>query len=299
MREVARQRTRLASGAELSFITAGEASRPAVLLLHGSPSSARMFRDVIPGLSRTAQVIAPDLPGFGESDVLPAPSFRAIGDAILELIERLSVGPRYIYLHDYGAPAGLHVAMQAPDHVLGLIIQNGNAHLSGLGGQWFASQAPYWSQPTPENEAAAAAHLTFEGTRATYTSGAPPDLVARMTPEIWEEDWRVMNLPGRMDNQKALIRDYGKHVERFGEIAQYLARWQPPALMIWGRHDPFFELGEIVSWMQALPRMEAHVLDAGHKLLETHAAAAAALMMEFIERTGAKAKRRESVSDAA
>jgi pimeloyl-ACP methyl ester carboxylesterase len=284
MHPATRQRLRLLGGTELSFITAGEAARPAVLLLHGSPSSARMFREVIPELSQAAYVIAPDLPGFGESDVLQSPSFPALGQAISELLDRLSIGPRYIYLHDYGAPVGFHIAMQAPERVLGLIVQNANAHRTGLGPQWDATQAPYWSNPTPENEAAATAHLTFEGTRDTYISGAPPDVVARMSPEIWEEDWRVMTLPGRMDTQRALIRDYGKYVGRFDAIADYLARRQPPSLMLWGRHDPFFELAEVLSWMQALPRMEAHVLDAGHKLLETHAAAAVSLMLDFIRR---------------
>jgi pimeloyl-ACP methyl ester carboxylesterase len=284
MSSATKQRLRLSGGTELSFVAAGDASKPAVLLLHGSPSSARMFRDVVPELSRVAYVIAPDLPGFGESDVLRSPSFAAFGQAISELLDRLSIGPRYIYLHDYGAPVGLHIAMQAPERVLGLIIQNGNAHPSGLGPQWAETQA-YWSQPNPENEAAATAHLTFEGTRDTYTSGAPPDVVARMSPEIWEEDWRVMNLPGRMETQHALIKDYGNHVARFDAIADYLARRQPPALLLWGRHDPFFDLAEVLSWMQTLPRMEAHVFDAGHKLLETHAAAAVSLMRDFIRHT--------------
>jgi pimeloyl-ACP methyl ester carboxylesterase len=284
MRPPTRERLRLSGGTELSFITAGEVSNPAVLLLHGSPSSAQMFREVIPELSQATCVIAPDLPGFGESDVLPARSFTALGQAIQELLDRLSIGPRFIYLHDYGAPVGFHIAMETPERVLGLIVQNGNAHRSGLGPQWDETQA-YWAHPTPQNEAAATAHLTFEGTRGTYTSGAPPDVVARMSPEVWEEDWRVMNLPGRMDTQRALIKDYGKYVERFDAIASYLARWQPPALMVWGRHDPFFELAEVLSWMQALPRMEAHVLDAGHKLLETHAVAAVSLMLDFIGRT--------------
>lgn len=287
MRTATRQRFRLSGGTELSFITAGEATQPAVLLLHGSPSSSRMFRDVVPELSQAAYVIAPDLPGFGESDVLQSPSFPAFGQAILELLDGLSIGSRYIYLHDYGAPVGLHIALQAPERVSGLIVQNGNAHRTGLGPQWGGTQA-YWSHPTPENEAAATAHLTFEGTRDTYLSGAPPDVVARMSPEVWEEDWRVMNLPGRMDTQRSLIRDYGNYVGRFDAIADYLARRQPPALMVWGRHDPFFELDEILSWMQDLPRMEAHVLDAGHKLLETHAASAVPLMLEFIKRTQPK-----------
>jgi pimeloyl-ACP methyl ester carboxylesterase len=293
MRPATRQRLRLSGGTELSFITAGEASRPAVLLLHGSPSSARMFREVVPELSQAAYVIAPDLPGFGESDVLPAVSFPAFGQAIAELLDRLAIGPRYIYLHDYGAPVGFHVAMQAPDRVLGLIVQNANAHRTGFGPGW-AETIAYWSQPNPENEAAATAHLTFEGTRDTYISGAPPDVAARIPAEIWEEDWRVMNLPGRMDTQRALIRDYGNYAARFDAIADYLARRQPPALLLWGRHDPFFDLAEVLSWMQALPRMEAHVFDAGHKLLETHAAAAASLMVDFIRRTQ---RERESTAE--
>jgi pimeloyl-ACP methyl ester carboxylesterase len=133
MHSATRQRLRLSGGTDLSFITAGEAARLAVLLLHGSPSSARMFREVIPHLSPVAYVIAPDLPGFGESDVLQSPSFPAFGQAISELLERLSIGPRYIYLHDYGVPVGLHIAMQAPERVLGLIVQNANAHRTGLG----------------------------------------------------------------------------------------------------------------------------------------------------------------------
>jgi pimeloyl-ACP methyl ester carboxylesterase len=284
MNQTTPQRLRLSGGTELSFITAGEASKPAVLLLHGLPNSSRMFREVVPELSQAAYVIAADLPGYGESDVLPAPSFPAYGQAISELLERLAVGPRYIYLHDYGTPVGFHVAMQAPEKVLGLIVQNANAHRSGFGPQWEQTLA-YYSDSTPENEAAATAHLTLEGTRAQYVSGVPSDVAARIPAERWEEDWRVMNLPGRMETQRALVADYGHYIERFDAVADYLARWQPPALMIWGRHDAFFDLAETLSWMRDLPRMEAHVLDAGHLLLETHAAEALPLMLAFIRRT--------------
>src|SRR5687767_953173 len=143
MRLATRQRLRLSGGTELSFITAGEALKPAVLLLHGFPSSAQTFREVVPELSQATYVIAPDLPGFGESDVLPKVSFSAFGQAISELLDRLNIGPRYIYLHDFGAPVGFHIAMQAPERVLGLIVQNANAHRTGLGPQWDATQAPY------------------------------------------------------------------------------------------------------------------------------------------------------------
>jgi pimeloyl-ACP methyl ester carboxylesterase len=243
-----------------------------------------MFREVMHELSQTAYVIAPDLPGFGESDVLPTPSFPAFGQAISELLDRLAIGPSYVYLHDFGAPVGFHIAMQAPERVLGLIIQNANAHRTGFGPEWEQTLA-YWSEPNAENEAAATAHLTLEGTRDQYISSVPSDVAARIPADQWEEDWRVMNLPGRMETQRALIADYGRYVARFDAIAEYLARWQPPALLLWGRHDAFFDLAEVLSWIQDLPRMEAHVFDAGHLLLETHADAAAALMLDFITRT--------------
>lgn len=283
-----RQRLRLADGGELSFITAGDPSNPAVLLLHGFPSSARTFREVVPVLSKSAYVIAPDLPGFGQSDVLAKVSFGAFGEAIRALLDHLAVGPRYIYLHDFGAPVGLHLAMQAPQQVLGLIIQNANAHETGFGPQWAATRA-FWAEPTPQNEVDATAHLTFEGTRDQYIAGVPADVAAKIPAESWEEDWRVMSLPGRLETQRALVRDYGNHVARFDAIAYYLARWQPPALMLWGRHDAFFGIAEVLSWIEALPRMEAHIFDAGHFLLETHATEAVSLMADFVARPCEKA----------
>jgi pimeloyl-ACP methyl ester carboxylesterase len=248
-----------------------------------------MFRQVAPALAQVAHVIAPDLPGHGGSDPIPDITFRAIGEAIAELLERLGVGPRFIYLHDWGAPVGLHVAMGAPEQVLGLIVQNANAHASGWGEGWAATRA-YWERPTPELEAEVTAHLSLEGTRDTYVSGVPAEVAARIPAAHWEEDWRVMQRPGHLDTQRALIADYGRYAARFGAIAAWLERHQPPALMVWGRHDIYFELDEVLSWMRALPRMEAHVLDAGHLLLETHADRAASLMVEFIRRNRRRAE---------
>ena len=276
-----RQRLRLSGGTGLSYLSAGDAPAPAVLLLHGTPNSSRMFGNVMPALSQACRVIAPDLPGHGESDPLPAVSFAAIGQAVAELLDHLEVGPRFIYLHDWGTPVGLQIAMQAPGQVLGLIIQNANAHRTGWGPGW-AAQLAYWARPDAENEAAVTAHLTLEGTRDTYIAGVPPEVAQRIPADHWEEDWRVMNLPGHLDTQRALIADYANYAARFDAIAHYLERWQPPALMVWGRHDIYFDLAEVLSWMRALPRMEAHVLDAGHLLLETHADRAVPLMLDFI-----------------
>jgi pimeloyl-ACP methyl ester carboxylesterase len=234
------RRLRLSGGTELSYVTAGEAENPTLLLLHGFPSSARMFRAVIPGLARVAHVVAPDL----------------------------------------------QIAMQDPELVSGLILQNANAHRTGLGPVWDTVLAA-WADPTPENEAAATPDLTFDFIREQYVDGLPDEVAARIDGEPWVEDWRIMGLPGRMDTQQALIHDYRSHAARFEAIAEYLEKWQPPALMLWGRHDPYFDIAETLSWMQDLPRMEAHIFDGGHFLLETHAEAALALMVDFTQRAAA------------
>ncbi|HJR74117.1 MAG TPA: alpha/beta hydrolase [Luteimonas sp.] len=276
-----RQHLRLSGGTDLAFVSAGDPAKPAVLLLHGFPSSADTFRDVIPKLAEVAHVIAPDLPGYGESEPLAQTSFETFGEAVFELLAHLNVGPRYVYLHDWGAPVGLHVAMTEPDAVLGLIVQNANAHRSGFAAQWDPT-IEYWANPNPKTEAASLTFLNYEGVRAQYVVDVPAEIAARISPDVWEEDWRVMQLPGRMETQAALLLDYGGYVERFDEIAKYLADRQPPAVMVWGRHDAFFDIAETLSWMQALPRMEAHILDGGHFLLETHAQSAAEIFARFI-----------------
>jgi pimeloyl-ACP methyl ester carboxylesterase len=270
---------------EVAVHLAGDRTKPALLLLHGFPSSSEMFRDVIGPLSRDCFVIAPDLPGFGASEPLDQPSFSRLADRIDATLAQLDVGSFHLYLHDFGAAVGLHLATRAPQKIRSLIVQNANAHESGMGPQWAATRA-YWDAPTRAREAEATAHLTFEGTRAQYLAGVPEDIAARVDPRRWEDDWRIMSLPGRLATQRALVLDYRSHVARFGEIAAYLARWKPPALMLWGRHDAFFEIDETLSWMKALPRMEAHILDGPHFLLETHAGECAALMADFLRRAG-------------
>lgn len=231
MSPLTRERIRLSNGGELSVLTAGDPSRPTLLLLHGVPNSARMFEDVASALAPAAYVIAPDLPGFGESDPLPDPGFTSFGRAISELLDRLEIGRLHLYVHDFGAPVVFHIAMAAPERVRGLIIQNANVHESGIHAGW-EQTLDYWAAPNPENEAAAMAHLTFEGTRDQYLAGVPSDVTASIPAERWEEDWRVMNLPGRMATQRALVTDYGTYMARRDDITGYLAQWQPPGLLI-------------------------------------------------------------------
>ncbi|HEY9448233.1 MAG TPA: alpha/beta hydrolase [Gemmatimonadaceae bacterium] len=262
---------------------AGDREKPALLLIHGFPSSSESFRDVIGTLGRECFVIAPDLPGFGGSEPVERPSFSRFADMVDGLLARLGAGSFHLYLHDYGAAVGLHLATRAPRRIRSLIVQNANAHESGMGPQWSATRA-YWDDPTPEREAEATAHLTLEGTRDQYVGGVPRDIAERIDARRWEEDWRIMSLPGRLETQRALVLDYRRHFARFGEIADYLDRWQPPALMLWGRREIFFDLEETLSWMKALPRMEAHILDGPHFLLETHPAECAGLMRAFVRR---------------
>jgi pimeloyl-ACP methyl ester carboxylesterase len=277
------QKMRLSSGIDLAFRSAGDTSSTALVLLHGMPNSSNGFRDVIGPLSRSAYVVAPDLPGLGASDPLPQATFAGFADCIEELLSRLGVQRRFLYVHDYGAPVAFHLAMRAPHLVRGLIIQNANAHESGMGPQW-ADTRKFWAEPTPENEAATTKHLSLEGTRDQYIAGVPADIAAQIAPQNWLEDWRVMCLPGRMETQRSLVADYGRYVAQFEEIAAWLKAHQPPALMVWGRHDVYFDIAEIPSWLADLPRMEAHILDGGHLLLETHAARAAELMRTFLDK---------------
>lgn len=281
---VSRSSLELSGGSNLSFVTAGSEHNPAVLLIHGFPSSANTFRDIWSLLAEVAYVVAPDLPGFGGSDVLEATTFDNLANALTEVLDHLKVRQRFIYLHDYGAPVGLRIAMNNPDLVRGLIVQNANSHRTGFGPQWKDTLA-FWSHPDADNEAAATAHLTLDGTRDQYIAGVPDDVARRIDPSVWEEDWRVICQPGRLAAQRALIADYGNYVARFESISNYLRTNQPPALMTWGRHDAFFDLAEVVSWMEDLPRMEAHVLDGAHFLLETHAGPAGTLIRNFIART--------------
>src|SRR5687768_9115803 len=171
---LARSSLKLSGGTSLAYVTAGSSKRPAVLLLHGLPSSADTFRDILAPLAEVAYVIAPDLPGFGQSDVLQTMTFDGLAAAVSELIDNLGVRERFIYLHDYGAPVGFRIAMDHPELVRGLIVQNANAHRTGLGPQWKDTLA-FYSHPDARNEAAATAHLTFEGTRDQYLAGVPEE----------------------------------------------------------------------------------------------------------------------------
>lgn len=274
-------------GVKLFHREAGRADAPGVLLLHGQPCSSYSFRHVISPLAEVARVVAPDLPGFGFTE---APdhyeyTFEAMARTIDGLTQQIGLERFFLYVHDFGAPVAYELALARPDRVLGLIIQNGNAHEEGLGPDWEPNKA-YWADPTPENRAKLPEWLNFQGVRHTYVGNIPDRLKPQFAPEGWHLDWERMSQPVRVEIQFRIFEDYGRYVARFPEISAYHREHQPPALMIWGRHDPYFEIEEVLAYARELERLDMHIYDGAHLLLETHHQECAALMREFILNVG-------------
>ncbi|OWV77165.1 hydrolase [Rhizobium sp. R339] len=279
----AHHRTVVVDGVELFYREAGPRDAPGVLLLHGQPSSSYSFRDVISPLAEVAWVVAPDLPGFGFTE---APddyeyTFEAMARTIDALMREIGMEQFFLYIHDFGAPVAYSLALARPDRVLGLIIQNGNAHQEGLGPDWDANKA-YWSDPTPENREKLPKWLNFEGVRHTYVGDIPERLKPQFAPEGWHLDWERMSRPGLVDIQFRIFEDYGRYVTRFPDISAYHCEYQPLALLLWGRHDPYFEIEEVLAYARELDRIDMHIYHGAHLLLETHHQECAALMREFV-----------------
>ncbi|MBB3036407.1 alpha/beta fold hydrolase [Hoyosella altamirensis] len=281
-----RHLSRELAGTTLHYREAGVPSSTAVLLLHGFPSSSYSFRDVLPVLGEHVYVIAPDIPGFGFSDAPPLDeyeyTFEHLSHVIEALIDDLRVERYVLYVTDFGTPVGYHMAMRHPERVLGLIVQNGNAHEAGLNEAWDAPRK-YWAEPTEENKSAIPEWLNFAGTREQYLGGLRSELQELHQRESWHLDWERLSRPGNIDIQFQLFYDYRKHVARFADIAAYHQKHQPPCLVLWGRHDPFYDIAEVMAYHQEMTTFDAHIYDAGHFLLETHAPQVAELLVTFID----------------
>ncbi|MFD5822783.1 alpha/beta fold hydrolase [Nesterenkonia xinjiangensis] len=272
-------------GLQLRYREAGVPSSTAVILLHGAPSSSHSFREVLPILGHHAYVVAPDIPGFGFSDAPGVDeyeyTYENLSHVIDALIEELGVHRYVLYVTDYSTPVGYFMATRHPERVLGLVVQNGNAHEAGLNEGWDSARR-FWVEPTAENRAALPEWLTFEGTRDTYLAGLPEHLAELHPRESWHLDWERLCRPGNTEVYFQFFYDYRKHVARFPEIAEYHAAFQPPCLVLWGRHDTAFDIAEVFAYHQALAHVEAHIYDAGHFLLETHATEVADLLVTFV-----------------
>lgn len=274
-----------ADGVHIFYRSAGNASSPVLLLLHGFPSSSFMFRDLISRLADRYHLIAPDLPGFGFTEVPEARNYRYSFDALSKTLEAftdaLSLKSYAIYIFDYGAPTGLRLAMRHPERVTAIISQNGNAYEEGLGDAW-APIRKYWSQPTAENRDVLRQNvLTFEGTRWQYTFGVTnPKAVA---PESYTLDAALLERPGNKEIQLDLFLDYALNVQLYPKFQKYFRRSKPPLLAIWGKNDPFFVPPGAEAFRKDIPAAQVRFLDTGHFAIETHAVEIAAAIKGFLE----------------
>lgn len=277
-------RTQAAGDVEVFYRDAGPADAPVVLLLHGFPTASHMFRELIPELAGRYRVIAPDLPGFGNTKTPARGAFDYTFDNLARVMERFTDAlglERYaLYVFDYGAPAGYRLAVAHPERVSAIISQNGNAYVEGFSDAWGLWQA-YWRSPTPERREACRVSLTPGFIRDwQYLHGAD---ASRVSPDGYTLDIAYMARPGADDIQLDLILDYRSNVERYPEFQAYFREHQPPLLAVWGKNDAFFLPAGAEAYKRDLPTAQVHLLDTGHFALETHAAEIGELIRKFLE----------------
>ncbi|GBQ96619.1 putative hydrolase [Acetobacter nitrogenifigens DSM 23921 = NBRC 105050] len=264
---------------------AGPKDAPVLLLLHGFPTASHMFRDLIPLLSDRYRVIAPDLPGFGQTHAPPrerfAYSFDNLANVLSGFVEALHITRYTLYIFDYGAPIGLRLAMRHPERVVAIISQNGNAYMEGFSDQW-ASWRAYWADPSDASRAACRASLSSDTIRNwQYGTGADPTL---LSPDGYELDIAYMARPGVEEIQLDLILDYRSNVALYPDFHAYFRAHRPPLLAVWGRYDPAFLPAGALAYRSDLPDAEIHFLDTGHFALETHHQEIAGYVVDFMGR---------------
>jgi pimeloyl-ACP methyl ester carboxylesterase len=271
---------------DVFYREAGPANAPVIVLLHGFPTSSHMFRELIPLLAATHRVIAPDLPGFGQTKAPPRGNFDYNFDNLARVIDDFLVSlnlDRYaLYVFDYGAPVGLRVAVAHPEKVTAIISQNGNAYLEGLSDAWGPWQS-YWREPTEANREACRDSLSPAVIRDwQYLQGADPK---RVSPDGYSLDIAYMARPGADDIQLDLVLDYRSNVALYPTFQKYFRDRQPPLLAAWGKNDPAFVPAGAHAYLRDLPNAEVHLLDTGHFALETHAAEIGWLILDFLTRS--------------
>jgi pimeloyl-ACP methyl ester carboxylesterase len=270
-------------GFNVFYREAGPADAPKLLLLHGFPSSSHMFRDLIPLLSERFHIVAPDLPGFGLSDMPSRDVFAYTFDNIAKVIDRFTevIGfDRYaVYVFDYGAPTGFRLALKHPERITAIVSQNGNAYEEGLSDGWNPIRA-YWQAPTQANRDALRVMLTKDTTRWQYTHGVPDS--AAISPDGYSLDDYYLNRPGAHDVQLDLFGDYRSNVALYPAFQAYFREHRPKLLAVWGKNDPFFLPPGAESFKRDIPAADVRFFDTGHFALETHATEIAAAINAFL-----------------
>ena len=280
-----------ADGVDVFYRVAGPADAPVVLLLHGFPASSLQYRELMPLLAGQYRVIAPDLPGFGFTEVSAERKYRYTFDALAQTIEAfteaLQLTQYALYVFDYGAPTGFRLAMAHPKRVTAVVTQNGNAYEEGLGDAWAPIQR-YWRKPSPENREVLRQALDPAGLRSQYLDGVPQP--ERVDPAGYTLDAALMARPGNMEIQLDLFLDYANNVTLYPAFQEYFRREKPPLLAIWGKHDPFFIPPGAEAFRRDNPHAIVQLLDTGHFALETHVEEIAAAMLQFLAGVGSEPK---------
>jgi pimeloyl-ACP methyl ester carboxylesterase len=274
-------------GFNIFYREAGSKDAPAILLLHGFPSASHMFRDLIPKLADRFHVIAPDLPGFGQSDMPDRGTFTYTFDNVARVIDRFTeivgLGRFAIYVFDYGAPTGFRLATWHPERITALISQNGNAYAEGLSDGWQPIRA-YWEDPSRANRDALRAFLAPETTVWQYTHGVP-DATA-VSPDGYSLDNFYLARLGADEVQLDLFGDYKSNVALYPAFQTYFRTHRPPLLAVWGRNDPFFLPAGAEAFKRDIPEAVVRFFDTGHFALETHNAEIASLICDFLKVSG-------------
>jgi pimeloyl-ACP methyl ester carboxylesterase len=259
-------------GFSVFYRQAGPTAAPKLLLLHGFPSAGHMFRDLIPLLADRFNIVAPDLPGFGQSDMPPHDKFSYTFDNIARVIERFTevIGFDHfaIYVFDYGAPTGFRLAARHPERISAIVSQNGNAYEEGLSDSWNPIRA-YWEDPSTANREALRSLLTAETTHWQYTYGVPDPAI--VSPDGQDLDNFYLARPGADEIQLDLFGDYKSNVALYPTFQKYFRSHKPPLLAVWGRNDPFFLAPGAEAFKRDVPEAVVHFFDTGHFALETHA----------------------------
>jgi pimeloyl-ACP methyl ester carboxylesterase len=276
-------RTVEVDGLTIFYREAGAADAPALLLLHGFPSASHMFRALIPLLADRFHVVAPDLPGFGKSDMPGRDDFNYTFDHMADVIDRLTevlgLDRFAVYVFDYGAPVGFRIAAAHPERIAAIISQNGNAYEEGLSDGWGPLQA-YWQEPSQANREGVRRLVEPETTVWQYTYGVPDP--TRVSPDGYGLDNYYLARPGAEEIQLDLILDYASNVALYPAFQEYFRTSRPPLLAIWGSNDPFFLPAGAEAFKRDLPDADVRFVATGHFALETHVAEIAAAIHEFL-----------------
>ncbi|MFD0369265.1 alpha/beta fold hydrolase [Streptomyces sp. NPDC127114] len=281
-------RTVTVRGHEIHYREAGPAGAPVLLLLHGFPTSSHMFRDLMPRLSGTYRLIAPDHLGFGRSAAPDAADFDYTFAALAALTDAftraLGLDRFALYIQDYGAPIGLRLALAHPERITAIISQNGNAYEEGLGAEAWAPVLALIAERTPETEAAVRAIRSLDGIRWQYETGVPAEYRELLSPDAWHHDAALMARPGQDEIQTRLIADYGSNFALYPAFHEYFRSSRVPLLAVWGEGDEVFVPAGAEAFRRDLPDAEIHLLPTGHFALETHAPLIAELVGDFLKR---------------